>query len=200
MPRRIGIMGGTFDPIHIGHLIMAESACMALALEKVIFMPSGNPPHKAGRTITDFAIRSDMVKLSIDNNKNFVYSDFETRREGYVYTSDTLKLLKEQYPDITFYFIVGADSLLKIENWHEPENVFKRCRLVVADRDDQEDKVKARIRYLEEKYHADIVYLRSPLVDISSTLIRERVCKGQSVKYLVTTEVEEYIVAHGLYQ
>ncbi len=196
---KIGIIGGTFDPIHIGHLIIAESALSELELDKVIFMPSGNPPHKSIKRITDFRTRSDMVKLSIDNNENFVYSNFEIQRDGYIYTSDTLRLLKEQQPDWDLHFIIGADSLFYLEQWHEPEKIFQRCRIVVADRDNSDEKIKSVVEHLNMKYNTNIYYINSPLVNISSSLIRERVYNRKSIKYLVTPDVENYITSNKLY-
>lgn len=197
--RRIGIMGGTFDPVHIGHLIMAQSALTELKLDRVIFMPSGNPPHKELSRITDAKIRSEMVKLAIDKNDKFVYSDFELKRDGIVYTADTLRMIRERDPDMELYFIVGADSLLDMEKWHEPEKVFDRCRVVVVDRNQSHEDLMKKIRYLTEKYQAQIDYIPSPLVDISSTEIRSRVSAGRSIRYLVTEAVEAYIYEKVLY-
>ncbi|MBQ3665524.1 MAG: nicotinate-nucleotide adenylyltransferase [Lachnospiraceae bacterium] len=198
--KKIGIMGGTFDPIHIGHLIMAQSALSELQLDQIVFMPSGNPPHKSSNLISDAGVRLDMVKVAIDNNEKFVYSDFELKREGIIYTSDTLELIKKQYDHIEIYFIVGADSLLDIEKWHEPDKIFRLCKMVVVDRDNSNEKIIAMKEYLSLKYHAEIFYINSPLVCISSTYIRNCVAKNQSVKYLIPESVEEYISTHHLYQ
>lgn len=197
---KIGIMGGTFDPIHIGHLIMAESALSELQLDKIIFMPSGKPPHKSSKSISESDIRSDMVKLAIDNNEKFVYSDFELKREGIIYTSDTLELIKNQYTNLDIYFIVGADSILNIEKWHEPAKIFQLCKMVVVDRDNCNDKIIAMKEHLSLKYNAQIYYIKAPLVCISSTYIRNCVANKKSVKYLIPDSVNEYITTHQLYQ
>lgn len=197
---KIGIIGGTFDPIHIGHLIIAQSAFEELGLEKIIFMPSGNPPHKNKKNITDAIRRLEMVKLAIDNNKNFVYSDFEIKREGLIYTSDTLRLIKEQHNNYELYFIVGADSLFDIEKWHEPDKIFRLCKLVVADRDDSNETIIKKKDFLCQKYNAEIFYIKSPLVNVSSSYIRNCILNSKSIKYLVTDEVENYIRNNKLYE
>lgn len=197
---KVGIFGGTLDPIHMGHLIIAQSAMQALSLEKVVFMPSGNPPHKNTMNITDAYKRLEMVKYAIDNNDNFMYSDFELKRDGIIYTSDTLKLLKDKYKDIELYFIMGADSLLAIETWHEPENIFRLCNIVVADRDLLNLELIRKIQYLKQKYDAEIFHIESPLIDISSSYIRECIKSGKSIRYLVHDNVAKYIYENGIYQ
>lgn len=196
---KIGILGGTLDPIHLGHLMIAQTAMQELALEKVVFMPSGNPPHKNTLNITDAYKRLEMVNLSINSNNNFVYSDFELKRDGIIYTSDTLKLLKDEYKDIELYFIMGADSLFAIETWHEPENIFHLCNIAVADRDLSDTKLIEKIKYLKKKYDARIFHLESPLINISSSYIRDCVKKGKSIRYLVHDNVEKYIYDNGIY-
>ena len=197
---KVGILGGTLDPIHMGHLIIAQTAMQALSLEKVVFMPSGNPPHKNTMNITDAYKRLEMVKYAIDNNDNFMYSDFELKRDGIIYTSDTLKLLKDKYKDIVLYFIMGADSLLAIETWHEPENIFRLCNIVVADRDLLNLELISKIEYLKKKYDADIFHIESPLIDISSSYIRECIKSGKSIRYLVHDNVAKYIYENGIYK
>lgn len=197
---KVGIFGGTLDPIHMGHLIIAQSAMQALSLEKVVFMPSGNPPHKNTMNITDAYKRLEMVKYAIDNNDNFMYSDFELKRDGIIYTSDTLKLLKDKYKDIELYFIMGADSLLAIETWHEPENIFRLCNIVVADRDLLNPELIRKIQYLKQKYDAEIFHIESPLIDISSSYIRKCIKSGKSIRYLVHDNVAKYIYENGIYQ
>lgn len=197
---KVGILGGTLDPIHMGHLIIAQTAMQALSLEKVVFMPSGNPPHKNTMNITDAYKRLEMVKYAIDNNDNFMYSDFELKRDGIIYTSDTLKLLKDKYKDIELYFIMGADSLLAIETWHEPENIFRLCNIVVADRDLLNLELISKIEYLKKKYDAEIFHIESPLINISSSYIRECIKSGKSIRYLVHDNVAKYIYENGIYQ
>lgn len=196
---KIGILGGTLDPIHIGHMIIAETALEELQLEKVIFMPSGNPPHKDKKSISDNIHRENMVKLSIEDNERFVFSDFEMKREGIIYTADTLKLLKEKYMDMDIFFILGADSLLAIETWYKPGVIFENCTIVVADRDKSNDSIINMIKHLEERYNAKIIYIKSPMVDISSSDIRQKIKNGKSIKYLVDYKVEKYIIDNKLF-
>ncbi len=196
--KKIGIMGGTFNPIHSGHLIIAQSALECLQLDKILFMPSGNPPHK--KNVTDSSIRSEMVKLAIDGNNKFEYSDFELKREGIIYTSDTLSILKKQEPDTELFFIIGADSLVDFPKWHEPEKIAKLCTLTLADRDLPKEKLAEIVSDVEETFDVKIAYIDSPYVSISSTMIRERLNAGRSVKYLVPEKVEQYMLEHRLYQ
>lgn len=196
---KIGILGGTLDPIHIGHMIIAETALEELQLENVIFMPSGNPPHKDKKSISDNIHRENIVKLSIEDNERFVFSDFEMKREGIIYTADTLKLLKEKYMDMDIFFILGADSLLAIETWYKPGEIFENCTIVVADRDKSNDSIINMIKHLEERYNAKIIYIKSPMVDISSSDIRQKIKNGKSIKYLVDYKVEKYIIDNKLF-
>lgn len=199
--KKVGILGGTFDPIHLGHLIIAENAYDECGLENVLVMPSGQPPHKENSTISDEKHRSTMVKLSIAGNKHLEYSDFELNRKGYIYTADTLKLLTSKHPDTHFYFILGEDSLLDIEKWYEPAGIMELCSIVVTHRNDGDDTLlNKHIEYLKCKYKADIIKLDVPLIDISSTNIRERVSQGKTIRYFVNSEVESYIYKNNLYK
>ena len=199
--KKVGILGGTFDPIHLGHLIIGENAYDECELENVLVMPSGQPPHKENSTISDEKHRSTMVKLAIAGNKHFEYSDFELKRKGNIYTADTLELLTSKYPDTHFYFILGEDSLLDIEKWYEPARIMELCSIVVTHRNDGDDTVlNKHIDYLKCKYNADISKLDVPLIDISSTNIRERVSQGKTIRYFVNSEVENYIYKNNLYK
>lgn len=198
--KKIGILGGTLDPIHNGHIIMAEYAKNQLNLDKVIIMPTGNPPHKNINNITDADIRSSMVKIAIENIDYLEYSDFEIKRQGVIYTSDTLELFIEENPEAEIYFIMGADSLLAIETWHEPGKILKLCKVVVGDRDNSNDKIINQISYLKNKYDAYIIYLNMPLVDISSTYIKECIKNGKSIQNFVPEKVEEFILKNNLYK
>ena len=199
--KKVGILGGTFDPIHLGHLIIAENAYDECMLEKVLVMPSGQPPHKDNNTISDEKHRSTMTKLAIAGNKHFEYSDFELTRDGYIYTAETLKLLSSENPDTHYYFILGEDSLLNIEKWYKPSIIMELCTIVVTHRNDGDDTLLDKhIEYLKNKYKADIIKIDVPLIDISSTNIRERVSKGKTIKYFVNSEVENYIYKNNLYK
>lgn len=197
--KKTGILGGTLNPIHVGHLIIAQAAKEQLQLDKVLFMPTGCPPHKNTDIIADKRHRSTMIKMAIESNPDFAFSDVELKRDGIIYTVDTLKILKEQNPKEQFFFIMGADSLLAIESWKKPEDIFRLCTVVVADRDEQEGKLLDMISYLQNKYQGEIVFVKAPLVDISSSDIRDKVRMNCSIKYLVDDKVEKYIYENKLY-
>lgn len=205
--KRVGILGGTLNPIHYGHLLIAEQAYNQFHLEYVIFMPSGNPPHKSEETILTGMHRENMTKLAISNNPHFQYSDMELIREGIIYTSDTLRILCRENPDVEYYFILGADSLFSLEQWHEPEEILKRSVLIAAGRPDgfhpklqSEHDILAQIHYLEQKYNCRIKYMNSPLFEVSSSAIRKMILNGESVRYLIPPVVEQYIYEYNLYR
>ncbi len=199
---KIGIMGGTFDPIHNGHLLLGRQAYQEYDLDEVWYMPSGIPPHKKGHKITDAKTRCEMIKLAIADFPYFKLSDFEIRREGNTYTAQTLQLLKEAYPQHKFYFVVGADSLYQIESWYQPEQVLGSVVLLAAHRDyPKAPRTMEQQRvYLMEKYHADIRLLHCPDVDIASEQLREMHARGSHIFQYVPKAVEVYIDAHHLYQ
>lgn len=198
----IGIMGGTFDPIHNGHLLIGRQAYEEYGLDKVWFMPSGKPPHKTDHRIADAKDRCEMVRLAIEKYPFFELSDFEIRRAGNTYTAETLHLLHEVYPEHRFFFIIGADSLYQLERWYHPEEVTAQTILLVAGRE-YEDAVctmEEQAAHLKEKYHADIRFLHCEEVDISSGELREMEARGKRIYKYVPEPVERYIRAHGLYQ
>ncbi len=198
----IGILGGTFDPIHNGHLLLGRQALDEYDLDKVWFMPSGQPPHKKDHVITDVSDRCEMVRLAIADEPGFIMSDFEVSRNGYSYTADTIKLLKEEYPDDVFYFIIGADSLFEIETWYHPEEILSEIEILVADREYAGDhlSVDEQIDYLSEKYPCTIERLHCEQVDISSEEIRLLVSDEIEVDDLLPEPVAEYIKTHHLYE
>ena len=198
--KKIGILGGTLDPIHNGHMSMAKCAREQLSLDKIIIMPTPNPPHKNAKNISDANIRLFMVKIAIENIDYLEYSDFEMKREGIIYTSDTLELFIKENPDSEIFFIMGADSLLAIETWHKPEKIFEQCKVVVVDRDNSDEKINKQISYLQDKYDAQIIYLNMPMVDISSTNIKKRIKNNESINNLVPKKVEKYILQNKLYK
>ena len=199
---KIGILGGTFDPIHNGHLALGKQAYEQFGLDEIWFMPSGHPPHKKGRLVTEGKEREDMVKLAIGSVPYFVYSDFELKREGNTYTAQTLSLLKGVYPQHEFYFIIGADSLYEIEQWYHPEMVMKQTVLLAAARPYEKDHpdFEKQVKHLEEKFGARIGVIRFEEMDIASKQIRKMVSAGQSIKDLVPGPVAGYIRIHGLYR
>lgn len=199
--KKTGIMGGTFDPIHNGHIMLGLCAYEEFGLDEVIYMPAGQPPHKKGRRITSAEERADMVKLAIAPYPQFLFSDFEIKRQGNTYTAQTLTLLKNMYPETEYYFIIGADSLFQILNWYHPEEIFKRTVLLAAARNHTSDALlEERITYLKKEYGADIKLLHSPNIDVSSEQLRRRIGASQPVSDYVCREVETYIAQNGLYE
>jgi nicotinate-nucleotide adenylyltransferase len=192
--RKIGILGGTFDPIHLGHLVLAEQVKEKLQLDQVIFMPSASPPHKTKRKLSSAKDRFQMTKLALENNPTFLVSDIELNRGGLSYTVDTLKQLKKQYPDSEIYFLTGSDVLNEIQTWKDPEQIYKLVKVVIA--------IRPCFDSFDSKNHFAKKSIIVPItgIDISSTQIRERVKKKQSIKYLVPAKVEEYIKKKKLYQ
>lgn len=200
--RRIGISGGTFDPVHYGHLVIAEEAREAFRLEKILFIPSGNPPHKAGRDVTPARHRYEMVRRAVRDNPYFEVSGIEINREGSSYTMDTLRELRGVYGENTdFYFIIGADIIPELTTWKYFEQVFGMCEFIAALRPGyNKDALIKEVEYLENNYRARIHIFGSLLIGVSSTMVRERVRKGRTIKYLVPGSVEEYIREKGLYR
>ncbi len=191
---KIGILGGTFNPVHIAHIELAKAAYEQYDLEKVLIMVSPNPPHKAGNIITDVKHRNNMVKLAIKPYEFMEFSDFEQKREGYIYTAETLTLLNNEYPENHYYFIVGGDSIDAIEKWYHPEIVLSSCTLLAAGRDDIYDNVLAtRIEELNSIYNADIRMIKMPKHNISSTDVRAGELED------VPEEVAQYIKDNDLY-
>lgn len=199
---KIGIMGGTFDPIHIGHLLLGEFAYENFHLDEIWFLLNGNPPHKttdeSGVSLDD---RIEMVKLATDDVPYFRMNLYEASSKKHSYTYSTMRALREMYPEHEFFFILGADSLFSIEQWKNFREIFPSCTILAAMRDDKDtESMQAQIRYLNEKYGADIRLLQAPLVEISSTTIRRRAEKGLSIRYMVPDVVSEYIQSNALYK
>ena len=198
--RKIGIMGGTFNPIHMGHLIIAEMAFEQFDLDKVLFMPASQPPHKLHEEILEDIRRVAMVELAIKDNPHFELSLYEVNRQDISYTARTLTYLTSEYKDTEFYFILGGDSIEAIETWREPSTVMQLSRLIACIRDEVDEmELERQIQYLNKKYNAQVHKLYIPKIDISSTLIRERIAQDKSVKYLLPDNVIAYIKKHGLY-
>ena len=194
-------MGGTFDPIHIGHLILGENAWHQFGLEKVLFMPSANPPHKPNRIgRADIQERVDMVRGAIADNPHFELSLEEAFREDYCYTSETLQEMTVKHPDTEYYFIMGADSLFQFEHWKGPEEICRLATLVVAVRDHvSEEKLDAQILHLKEILGARIEKLDTPNIDISSETLRSWIASGHSLRYYVPNPVISYIEEQRIY-
>lgn len=202
MQRKIGIMGGTFDPIHIGHLILGESAYHQFELEKVIFMPAGYPPHKPVREDgASNEARTEMVRLAIKSNPHFELSTYEMEKKGESYSYETLEHLLSEDSENSLYFIMGADSLKNFDTWKEPARICKAATIVAAVRDHLESsEFLGEMNRLEDKYQANIKMLDSLNIDISSHQIREWVKEGKSLKYYVPDPVIEYIQKTNLFK
>ena len=200
--KRIGIMGGTFDPIHIGHLILGERTYEQLNLDKIQFMPAGNPPHKQNRVgrATD-AQRVAMVERAISGNPHFELSLIEMNDKGFTYTYHTLETLKEQNPDTDYYFIIGADSLFALDEWKEPARICHACTLVVAVRDHASfDELKREIDRLSAKYNGHFTILDTMNIDVSSHQIRQWISEDKSLKYYIPDCVISYMKENGIYR
>lgn len=199
---KIGIMGGTFDPIHIGHLLLGEFAFEQFSLDEIWFLPNGNPPHKdTGEMDTSLEHRVEMVRAAISGSPHFKLSLHEAKEGIHSYTYQTMLEFHEMYPDNQFYFILGADSLFSIEEWKYFKGIFSYCTILAAMRDDKDVRdMKKQIAYLKKKYKAEIELLMAPLLEISSTTIRKRAAKGLTVHYMVPDKVADYIKEHHLYK
>lgn len=198
--RKTGIMGGTFNPIHNGHLALARKAREQFSLDEVLFIPCGEPYMKAAQNVESGQIRTDMTALAIQEEAFFSLSTIEIEHPGRTYTYETLERLREEDPDTDYYFILGADNLFQITKWAEPERIFANCRLVAAVRDDKSvADMKEQIRYLERKYQAVIYLLKTGRMDISSSDIRRKVADGLSITEDVPASVRNYIEEKGLY-
>lgn len=189
--RSIGVFGGTFDPPHLGHLIVAADVCLALTLDCVLFIPAAVPPHKQAEVQASAEQRLRMVRAAITGDPRFEADDIELRRPGPSYTVDTLRSLRARFPDCGLYFLIGADALREIHTWKEPEEVARLARLVVFARDGEDAEAVQGIA-------AEAVPVTR--VDISATEIRRRVRAGISIRYLVPEAVREIIEREGLYR
>ena len=195
--KKIGIMGGTFNPIHNGHIIIAQKAYEAAKLDKIMFIPSGNSYMK--NNVLEASKRLEMVKLAVCEYPDFEFSEIEINRAGNTYTCETLEILTDKHPDVEYYFIIGADSLFNIEKWKNPEKIFKLATLICAVRDDYDlSHIKAKGNELS-KLGASIIYLDIPKINISSTNVRENVKSKLSIENLVPKKVAEYILQERLY-
>jgi nicotinate-nucleotide adenylyltransferase len=193
--KRLGIMGGVFDPIHCGHLFAAEEARIEFKLDKVIFVPCRQPAHKRGNDISDPEDRYLMTVLATGNNQFFEVSKVELNRPGPSYSIDTVKeFLKKYNHGVKIFFITGADAFLEVDSWYKSEELIKLCQFVAATRPEYD------LNKLDKKFKKIIKIIEIPALAISSTDIRRRVREGKSVKYLLPQEVEEYIYKKGLYR
>lgn len=196
---RMGIMGGTFDPIHNGHLVAAEQAFDDLDLDVVVFMPAGSPAFKQGKHVSSGEDRYAMTLLATSDNPHFLASRFEVDRAGITYTAETLELLSKVYPsNVELYFITGADAIADIVKWRDAHKIAELAHLVGATRPGY-DLAHARKVIRESPYRFDVTYLEVPALAISSSYLRERVMAQQSLRYLTPDQVTGYIHKHRLY-
>ena len=202
---RIGILGGTFDPVHLGHLLIAEESRVMLGLDRVLFVPAGRPWLKEGQPLSEACHRVRMVELAIASNSHFHVVRNEVDRDGLSYTVDTLEEMgSELPPDSEFYFILGLDAFESFHRWKEPERILELCRLVVVSRpgyaEEERDQVMARYwgRYGDGRDRISLLPVHN--VDFSATEIRRRAAEGVSFRYQVPEAVEAYILEQGLYR
>ncbi len=201
--RRIGIVGGSFDPIHLGHLIIAQDALERLELDEVVFIPAAIPPHKQHLQQEDAEHRLNMLKLATEGDLRFSVSDVELRRGGVSYTYETVRALKNEHPDDDWILIVGSDTLVELHTWYKIDELLELCNVASFLRPGESsvDGIGKKIELSAE--HKDQLLgnlIEAHLIEISSTEVRMRVAEGLGIHYLVPPEVEMYIYEHGLYR
>lgn len=197
--RRVAIMGGTFDPIHYAHLLIAEDVRQRFGLPRVLFMPSGNPPHKREHEVSPAEDRYIMAVLATADNPHFAVSRLEIERSGPSYTVDTIRQIKAKMgPGTQVLFVTGADAVLEIVTWHEPDAILDEATLVAVPRPGFDLSVLDET--LGQERASKVTVIDAPLAEISSTMIRERVREGRSIRYLTPRPVIDYISKRGLYR
>lgn len=197
--KKVGIIGGTFDPIHFGHMIIAQTALDEFALDEILFIPSGSSYMKTN--VSDKKLRLQMTGISIEDNPKFALSTIEVDREGNSYAYETIADLQSSNPNNEYYYIIGADTLFNMEKWMHPELIFGHIKILVASRigSDLSD-LQCKIKELSSKYGADIEILSINNIDISSTMIREKIKQNKSVRYLLHDKVIDFIYKNNLYK
>lgn len=193
---RIGMMGGTFDPIHIGHLVIADEARRELELDRVLFVPAGTPPHKSSQNISCVEHRVAMTSLAIRSNESFELSLIEVERAGRSYTVDTLTQLQSDHPGAELFLIMGDDSAIDLMSWRRPFDIAKIAKIVTAARPGSR---REDIERLPDQIRSSIMMISPPRLDISSSEIRSRALSGSGFRYLTTEAVASYIEQHRLY-
>ena len=202
--RRIGVIGGTFDPVHYGHLVIAEEARAALGLDEMVFVPAGHPPHKSNVPMATAQHRLAMLELAVASNAHFSISRVDLERPGPSYTVETLRLLHQQWGEQTaIYFLIGWDSLEYFLTWHDPAGILEQLAYLVAvqrpgydEESGYRDSLEARLPGIKER----LLVVPAPQLDISSTDLRTRVAGGRPIKYQLPEIVEQYIEQYRLYQ
>ncbi|MBI2191000.1 MAG: nicotinate-nucleotide adenylyltransferase [Planctomycetes bacterium] len=199
---KIGLLGGSFNPVHLGHLILAEQVRDALGLDRVLFIPVRHPPHKSGEALAPAEHRSAMVQVAVRLNPRFEMSDLELRREGTSYTIDTVRDIRRKMPNDTLFFIVGSDSVPELPAWKDMDQLVRLCRFAVGARPGASS---SAFEALRGRLPDDTIsslranFVPIPLIEISASEIRARVRTGRSIRHLVPEGVHDYIRTHGLY-
>ena len=195
------IFGGTFDPIHNGHIHIAYEALYNLEIDEIIFMPAGQPPHKSNKRVTGGKIRYEMVLKAIEGEERFSVSDYEIKNKGLSYTYNTLIHFNKIERDTEWFFLVGVDSLMALKTWMNIDIILDNCTLVVFSRSGflEKNVLEMKVR-LEAEYNTNIIFLQMPLLDISSTTIKEKIAQHKVVNYLLPYKVERMINKYNLYR
>lgn len=189
---RLGVLGGTFDPPHVGHLIVASDVCAALELDRLLFIPAADPPHKRGRVHASAELRLEMVRAATAGDPRFEVDDIELRREGESYSVDTLRELKEREPEAEIFFVIGVDQLREFGSWREPDVVARLARLVVVSRAGDGASEQPDVAF-------PVLPVRVTRIDLSATDVRQRVRDGEPIRYLVPDAVREIIERENVY-
>ncbi len=200
VPRRIGIFGGSFDPLHYGHLIIGEYAIESLHLDLVLFAPVLHPPHKPSGGRVSIEHRMAMLNAAIHDNERFLLSRVDVDRPGPHYTVDTIRIIHEQYPNSEIYFLMGTDSLLSFASWYQPQQIIQQCRLAVMRRPTTQPITLTLHEDVLPGLQNSIDIIEAPAIGISSTRIVERIRNGQTIRYLIPEAVRIYIQEHDLYR
>ncbi len=187
-------MGGIFDPVHYGHLILAESARQTCGLDGVLFVPSLDPPHRSAKPIASFEDRCTMVKLAIEGNDRFVFSDMEKNLASPGYTLAVVDYLKQTYPEPDWHLILGADNIAIFDTWHKPKELVERVKILVGQRPGNDSSL------VQSAWYDLITIFPMPLIEISSTAIRERIAAKYSIRYLLPDDVRRFVETRGLYR
>ncbi len=199
--KKIGVLGGTFDPFHYGHLSIAKSALKEFHLDKIVLLPSNVQPFKIGRKMASPEDRVNMAKIISEEHPDFELLTQEAFSGEISYTYKTMHNMKEQLPDCTFYFILGTDSFLSIESWYESEKLIRENSFIIGERPGyKEEETYRLVNRLRGKYNASIGILNNEILEISSTEIKEKIKRGISISEMVPQSIERYILEHGLYR
>lgn len=198
--KNLGIIGGTFDPIHFGHIGCAEAAANTFDLDEVWFVPANHPNFKLNKSVTDITHRLHMVKLALDDahNSKFKISNFEANRQGITYTSDTLEILHKDFPKTNLYFVIGTDSLFTLPKWHNFETILKLSTIIAVTRKGYFEPTENQAEFI--KLHSDAIEIvEADVIGISSSEIREKISNGENVSGLLPQSVEQYIKKYQIY-